>query len=114
MGPDAMALQSNQRLQIFKAGGGLRHLRILDEEGNIEAAMSGEVILNPDLILAKQLDVEVVNVDLQPCGMFSWRYLLFAVMLVLPCHTLRWIASTLYEKDAQPGPGILRKSDDAT
>ena len=64
-GVASIHLRDDQQVQIFRASGKMRHVRILSAENNIEVEISGEVILNPDLQTAATLDVEVADPDPQ-------------------------------------------------
>ena len=33
----------------------MRHLRILDSEGSVEAELSGEIVVNPEMEVAREL-----------------------------------------------------------
>ncbi|CAE7505063.1 unnamed protein product [Symbiodinium sp. CCMP2456] len=102
-GPDAVELQAQQQLVIFRAAGKMRHVQILDNEWGVQAEMSGYVVLNPDMELAQELDVEVKDPDLMACGTFSWRHMLLSMALLLVWHVARWAISIYFEKQAHEG-----------
>lgn len=99
-GPDSFRSRPEEKLEIFKTGGSKHHMCLLDAERCIEAEMSGEVILNPDMQIAQEFDVQMLNPDLKACGTFSWRWMILFVLLELVWHTggrlfLSTLSSTL-------------------
>lgn len=62
-GPDSFRSRPEEKLEIFKTGGSKHHICLLDAERRIEAEMSGEVILNPDMQIAQEFDVQMLNPD---------------------------------------------------
>ncbi|CAE7585167.1 unnamed protein product [Symbiodinium sp. CCMP2456] len=67
-GPDAFDLPPTHSLQIVKTEGSLRHIYIIDSGANIQAELSGQVVLNPTLQQAQDWDVTVVDPYLKPFG----------------------------------------------
>ena len=104
-GPNAVELLDHQKMNIFFTSdcNEMQHVRILDEEGSVDADMSGAVVLNPDLQLAAELDVEVANPDLRPAGTFSWRFMLLSSLLLLPWSALKWVIAAHCESHAEAG-----------
>ena len=65
--------------------------------------ISGEVILDPDMQLATELEVEVADLELKPCGTCSFRRIVPCMILQLLVHTVRWLVSMHFEQHAQAG-----------
>ncbi|CAK8995869.1 unnamed protein product [Durusdinium trenchii] len=102
-GPDSFRLEADETLDILRTDGRMHHIRLLDREGRIEAEMSGEVILNPDMQVAQEFDVQVINPDLKACGTFSLRYMMLSFVLLLLWHTARGVVSIHFERHAENG-----------
>mmetsp|Transcript_104882 Transcript_104882/g.249704 ORF Transcript_104882/g.249704 Transcript_104882/m.249704 type:complete len:676 (+) Transcript_104882:52-2079(+) len=102
----AVALRRDQKAQIYVSSEDsekMSHLRILDSEGSVEAELSGEIVVNPEMEVARELEVGVVNPELKPAGTFSWRFMLLTGLFLLPWHSVKWLASASCELSAVEG-----------
>eukprot|EP00435_Cladocopium_sp_Y103_P044935 s2865_g12.t1 len=102
-GPDSFRLMPNESLEILKTGGRMHHIRLFDAKGCVEAEMSGEIVLKPDMQLAQEFDVQVMNPDLKSCGTFSLRWMFLSILLLLLWHTARAVVSIHFERHAETG-----------
>ena len=102
-GPDSFEVMPKETLEILMTGGRMHHIRLLDANGCVEAEMSGEVVLKPDMQLAENFDVQVMNPDLKSCGTFSLRWMTLSILLLLLWHTLRQVVSIHFERHAETG-----------
>ncbi|CAE7771927.1 unnamed protein product [Symbiodinium sp. CCMP2592] len=100
------SLAQDQKAQIYVSSEDseqMNHVRILDSEGSIEAELSGEILVNPEEKVARELSVEVQNPELKPAGTFSWRFMLLTGLCLLPWHCAKWLASASCELSALEG-----------
>lgn len=102
-GPDSFELKPKETLEILMTGGRMHHIRLFDAKGCIEAEMSGEIVLKPDMQLAQDFDVQVMNPDLKSCGTFSLRWMILSILLLLLWHTVRQVVSIHFELHAETG-----------
>eukprot|EP00435_Cladocopium_sp_Y103_P026245 s3134_g6.t1 len=102
-GPDCIKVQPGQSLQISSQRGQLRHVRYLDQNSEIKAEVSGEVILRPDLPKASELEVEVTNPELLAYGTFSWRRVFRAMAIWTVVFIFRWYLAIFMELRADEG-----------
>ncbi|CAK9094342.1 Uncharacterized protein SCF082_LOCUS44348 [Durusdinium trenchii] len=96
-GPDCIALESKQHLQIFTRNGRVRLVRLVDSGERVLLEMSGEVVLKPDLDLADTLEIEVKDPELRAFGTYSRRYVLSFLPVVFIWHVIKWSVSMKFE-----------------
>ena len=116
-GPDAIQLGKDQEVRVASAQDGVfRHITVVDTDGNVLIDMSGEVVANPSLEIARTFDVEVKNPDFHSFGTLTLAKVSAsdASGISCPCdrichvHLLwatcnRWHHSFLEESDCGPG-----------
>eukprot|EP00435_Cladocopium_sp_Y103_P046851 s1389_g13.t1 len=102
-GPDCIALQPEQILEIFTRHGRMRLVRLV-ESGRVLLEMSGEVILKPDEDLAKNLDIEVEDPELRAFGTYSKRSLSLLLPAMLIWHVIKLFVSMTFERSANGEP----------
>ncbi|CAK9109293.1 unnamed protein product [Durusdinium trenchii] len=100
VGPDAIVLPENHKMKILKdASGALRHICISDENQTAVIELSGHVVLNADMELARTLDVEVCNPDYQPFGCFSARFVLISMLISFLWTMARFLVGNALESN---------------
>ena len=98
-GPDAIELPEDCEMKIMvDPSGVLRHVCIVSAQDDVIMALSGEVVLNPDMDLARAFPVEVRNPDLQPFGCFSTRFVRLAMVSQFVTFVARFLVGNSLEK----------------
>jgi len=83
--------------------GVFRHITVVDTDGNVLIDMSGEVVANPSLEIARTFDVEVKNPDFHSFGTLTWPKFLPAMLLAFLVHVTGFAVSIYFERRATAG-----------
>ena len=103
-GPDAIQLGKDQEVRVASAQDGVfRHITVVDADGNVLIDMSGEVVANPSLEIARTFDVEVKNPDFHSFGTLTWPKFLPAMLLAFLVHVTGFAVSIYFERRATAG-----------
>ena len=101
-GPDAFELPADHSLLVMRCNHG-DHVYVTDGQGFAVCAMSGQVVVDPDIATAKTLDVGVRDQDSRSFGTFSWRFVIPAQLLLLVWQVGKMLLSIHHEMLASEG-----------